>query len=101
MRIRQVYRKSIALPLWLLLAFADHARADCQPLEFQLTFEKNVSDTPFTGRVYVMLYREAVTSLRSGPNWFRPDPFFARDVKDWKPSEPLALGKNAIGYPTT
>jgi hypothetical protein len=83
------------------LLLANGARADSQPLEFHLTFEKNVSEKPFTGRVYVMLSKEPATSLRSGPSWFRPEPFFALDVKDWKPGEPLVLGKNALGYPAT
>jgi len=69
------------------------------PLEFQLTFSPKVSEKPFTGRVYVMLSRQPVTTLRSGINWFNPQPCFAQDVKDWKPDQVLILGKDLLGYP--
>jgi S-formylglutathione hydrolase FrmB len=73
--------------------------AQSRPLEFHLTFDRAISSQPFTGRVYVMLSRQAVQDLRSGPNWFRPDPFFALDVKDWEPGRPRVLGPGALGYP--
>jgi S-formylglutathione hydrolase FrmB len=107
MRLRQANWKRLELLLCvLLLLVSAQVRADSKPatqaapLEFHLTFEKNVSEKPFTGRVYVMLFKESVTSLRSGPSWFRPEPFFALDVKDWKPGEPIVLGKDALGFPT-
>src|SRR5262249_31453368 len=34
-----------------------------------------------------------------GPNWFKPEPFFALDVKGWKPGETLAVGADALGHP--
>lgn len=69
------------------------------PLEFHLTFDRAVSARPFTGRVYVMLFRAPQGKLRSGPAWFRTEPFFARDVKDWRPGERLVIGAGALGYP--
>src|SRR5262249_8769045 len=33
--------------------------------------------------------------------WFRPEPFFARDVRGWKPGETLAFGPEALGHPVT
>jgi S-formylglutathione hydrolase FrmB len=75
------------------------ARTEAAPLEFHLTFDPAVSKTPFTGRVYILLSRRKINGLSSGINWFRPEPTFARDVKDWKPGETLALGKEALGYP--
>ena len=74
--------------------------AEPKPLEFHVAFDPKVSNVPFTGRVYVMLSREPVTEPRSGPNWFRPEPFFARDVKDWKPGEGAILGADVLGCPT-
>src|SRR5262249_33849319 len=50
---------------------------------------------PFPGRVYVLLSRQATTALPAGPNWFNPEPFFAVDVKRWKPGEKLILGADA------
>jgi S-formylglutathione hydrolase FrmB len=36
---------------------------------------------------------------RRGPDWFRPEPFFAAEARDWKPGEPLRLGAEAVGFP--
>jgi len=72
------------------------------PLEFHVTFTSKVSEKPFTGRVYVMLSTDAKREPRRGPDWFKPDPFFAADVKDWKPDTPLVLNKDKlIGFPAT
>jgi Putative esterase len=81
----------------LLVPWPSPAKA--APLEFQLTFSSKVSDKPFTGRVYVMLSRQQITALRSGPNWFNPEPCFAQDVKNWKPDQPLILSKDLLGHP--
>jgi pimeloyl-ACP methyl ester carboxylesterase len=72
-----------------------------RPLEFRLTFDRNVSARPFTGRVYVMLFKKDVKELRPGPDWFQTDPFFAKDVKDWQPGQALVLDGKARGFPVT
>jgi S-formylglutathione hydrolase FrmB len=88
------------LGLVALLCLTPTTRADePRPLEFRLTFDKSVSAQPFTGRVYVLLSRGKMTLPPAGPNWFRPEPFFALDVKDWQPGAPLAFGAKAVGYP--
>ncbi len=90
--------RPIAL-LSLLLLSTTPLRAEPKPLEFQLTFSPEVSRQPFTGRVYLMLSRQPIKELRSGPNWFNPEPFFAGDVRDWKPDQPITLGKDLLGHP--
>jgi S-formylglutathione hydrolase FrmB len=76
------------------------ARAgEAKPLEFQVTFDRAVSDKPFTGRVFVLLSKNTVTDLIAGVSWFAPEPMFAVDVKDWKPGEPLAVTDKALAYP--
>src|SRR5215470_8004960 len=89
--------------LLLLVAFfnSTSARAaDPAPLEFRVTFAKAVSAEPFTGRVYVLLSKNEPKNLPSGPNWFRPEPFFAVDVSKWEPGKPLVVGADALGCPT-
>jgi S-formylglutathione hydrolase FrmB len=88
------------LALWLLLLTPASVLAQARPLEFHLTFQNNVSAQPFTGRVYVTLYKQDVKELRPSPNWFKPDPFFAADVKDWRPGQALILRGDALAYPT-
>jgi S-formylglutathione hydrolase FrmB len=89
----------LALALCLLIVGNIWA-ADDRPLEFQVTFDKAVSPAPFTGRVYVMLSKQRLNQPPSGPNWFQPEPFFAVDVKDWKPGEAALFAEDALGYPT-
>jgi hypothetical protein len=36
---------------------------------------------------------------RKGPDWFRPEPFFAVDARNWKPGESLRLGASVAGFP--
>jgi S-formylglutathione hydrolase FrmB len=69
------------------------------PLEFRLTFDRSVSAAPFTGRVYVMLTKADTQTLPSGPSWFKPEPFFARDVTGWRPGETLVLAADTAGFP--
>ncbi len=84
-----------------LVLLAGPARADDpKPLEFRLTFEKAALDQPFTGRVFVLLTKSEPKTLPRGLNWFNPEPAFAKDVKGWKPGEPLTVGADALAFPT-
>jgi enterochelin esterase-like enzyme len=90
-------RRTIAA--FALIAFSQSApAAEPKPLEFKLTFDKAALDEPFSGRVYVTI-RTSNASPPAGLNWFRPEPGLAKDVKNWKPGEPLVLGAKAIAYP--
>src|SRR5262249_55464120 len=54
---------------------------------------------PFTGCVYVMLSQSPSNTLRSGPNWFAPEPYFAKNVKDWEPGKTLVIDDTAVAFP--
>jgi Putative esterase len=100
MHMSRFCRFAFGIAAFLTLACAlAHPSEQQRPLEFHLTFDKAVSSEPFTGRVFIMLSKNASKTLMSGPNWFAPEPFFALDVKNWKPGETLAFGDEAIGYP--
>ena len=66
---------------------------------FRVTRDRQVCDAPFTGRVLIMLSKEPVKEPPTGPNWFKPQPFFAKDVKDWNPGESIFLGSDSLSYP--
>ena len=72
--------------------------AEPKPVAFTLTFDQAACDKPFTGRVFVM-FRTGPASPPAGLNWFRPEPGLAKDVKDWKPGEPLTISGQDISYP--
>ena len=44
----------------------------------------------FTGRVYLM-FAAGPGEPRLGPQWNSPQPFFAKDVTDWKPGETIVF----------
>lgn len=74
--------------------------AEPAPLRFQLTFDRSALAEPFSGRVFVMLSKANPGKLPRSISWSRPEPVFARDVKDWKPGEMLVIDDSAIAYPT-
>ncbi|CAN5157786.1 alpha/beta hydrolase-fold protein [soil metagenome] len=69
------------------------------PARFEVVVDPKVCATPINGRVYVTLYNRQVGKPPSGPNWFRPDPFFSRDVRNWKPGTPLVVDDSWYSFP--
>jgi pimeloyl-ACP methyl ester carboxylesterase len=71
------------------------AQESPRPLAFILTYDRKVGTTSFTGRVYVILDSPDQEELPEEIDWFKPQPLLAVDVVDWKPGQPLIIGKNA------
>lgn len=70
------------------------APLDAGEWRFDVRFSETVRKAPFSGRVYLFFgpaQAGASGEPRTGPNWFRPQPFVARDVVDWKPGETLTF----------
>src|SRR5260370_4935026 len=61
------------------------------PLAVQLSFSKKIAAEPLTGRVFLIASRAPISSAPPRQSWFKPFPFFAQDVRDWRPHEPLML----------
>jgi hypothetical protein len=89
------------LPALLAAALAIPSASAAEPLAFHLTFDARASARPFTGRVYVLLFEKNTPKLARNPSWYGTDPFFARDVKDWRPGQTLVLDRTALAYPLT
>jgi len=94
----QVLRKTGKLAFILMLLAAGSSRA---APELRVTFDPVVSKSPFTGRVYLFLSPREMSAPPAGPSWFKPDPFYARDVVNWKPGETLILDDSALGFPVS
>lgn len=76
------------------------ASAPAGPPRFELMLDASVCDQPYTGRVYVMTASRRGRDPIHGPGWFNPEPFFALDVKDWKPGDVLVFdASRARGFP--
>jgi len=73
--------------------------AEPSPLEFHLTYDRKVGIPSFTGRVFIILDAPEVEKLPEEIDWFKPQPLFAVDVKDWKPGDKLVINRNALAYP--
>jgi Putative esterase len=70
-------------------------------LAFEVTCAASLRNEPIKGRVYVMLASAGSgVEPRLGPDWFRPQPFFAKDVENWRPGEPLQIDSGADGFPS-
>ncbi len=67
-------------------------------LEVELTFSKNVTSQPFTGRVFVMATKTASKGAPPGLNWFTPQPCYAQDVVKWTPDTPHKFVPT-VGHP--
>ncbi|WP_309378583.1 alpha/beta hydrolase-fold protein [Paludisphaera borealis] len=72
-------------------------------IEFSVDYPaKETEGKSISARVYVMLGRQgSKVDPRTGPNWFRPEPFFARDVKDWKPGDSVHIDAESDGFPAS
>lgn len=60
---------------------------------FHVSFDSAIHEKPFTGRIYLFFSRSN-SEPRTGPNWFAPEPFLAKDVTNWQPNSPLPLSLN-------
>lgn len=85
--------------LFLLVLGGPAPAREARPLSFQIALDKTVATAARSGRLFVMLSSRTSGEPRFGPNWFRPEPFFAIDVKDWKPGTTRALPADAAACP--
>jgi S-formylglutathione hydrolase FrmB len=92
-------RRLLPLLLIVLLPAALTRAGEPKPLEFHLTYDPAICPEPFTGRVFVFLSRRPMNQPKPGPEWFNTEPFFAVDVKDWKPGQIVVVGADALGFP--
>src|SRR5687768_2900898 len=54
-----------------------------------IRFTDSVLSQRFTGRVFLAASRQPIPEGVFRQGWFTPEPFFAQDVKDWKPGEEM------------
>lgn len=80
---------------FLLILTVSQARA---ALTITVTYPASAFAGPFTGRVVVFL-SERMPQPRFGPNWFRPEPMYAKLFTNVKPGEPMRIDDTAVGFP--
>jgi hypothetical protein len=77
--------------LLCLFFVAVQPQVDSKPLAVQMTFGKKAAAEPFTGRVFLIASRSSISGAPPKQPWFKPFPFFAQDVRGWRPEEPLVF----------
>jgi pimeloyl-ACP methyl ester carboxylesterase len=66
---------------------------------FEIEYPSTLLNQSISGRVYVLLGPATGPPPRFGPDWFRPQPFFSREVRDWKQGQVIRIDSTAIGFP--
>jgi hypothetical protein len=67
---------------------------------FEVTVAPSLLNAPANGRLYIFLVPgETRSEPRLGPDWFRPQPFYAVDVEGWKPGQTRRVDSGAVGFP--
>ncbi len=67
------------------------------PARFEISLPKSTA-APIDGRLFLFLSRRSAAPM-NGPDWFRPEPFFRLDVKNFKPGETRLIDDSANGFP--
>lgn len=105
-RVEAYMRKSVisvlSLIVLIFLCFpscSPQSQTTATKTEFHIQYTDHVIEGPVSCRVYVILDKAIHRTPRYGPSIFNPEPFFAIDVKDWKPGETIVIDNNALGYP--
>jgi hypothetical protein len=74
--------------------------ARTQSLAFEIKVATGLRSEPIQGRVYVFVGAPYEgDTLGNGPDWFRPEPFFAVNVQSWQPGDVLTIDRAADGFP--
>ncbi len=55
----------------------------------------------FEGRLFVFISARENREPRRGPDWFRPEPFFAIDVHQFRPGETRTIDSKADAFPNS
>lgn len=87
-----------SLLLAILLAWSGQTSVGAD-LRFRVQLPADASDAPISGRLFVFLSKRAEGEPRMGPDWFNPEPFFAADVRDFRPGETRDLDNRCDSSP--
>ncbi|PZR32952.1 MAG: hypothetical protein DI538_18815 [Azospira oryzae] len=73
----------------------------CLAQTFRINYDTSFSSVPLSGRLYLMLERDTTRNPLDVPDRVEPEPFFAIDVKYWKPGDTVIINSRAEGFPCT
>ncbi len=92
-------QRLFALILWCLLATCAAAQTP-RASEFRVVFDETANAAPYTGRVYVVLVRNARIEPRLQlVNWFNPPQVLALDVQNVPPGGSVTISTTDLAFP--
>lgn len=84
---------------WLVLGLALFVGGQSGP-RFEVSVPATAHGQPITGRVYLIISRyERASLLDQIGSWEQETPFFATDVAELQPGQPVILDGRTLGYP--
>lgn len=84
--------------LTLLTATSSDFRAAEPNRTVSITLPASDNATKISGRLFVF-FSQREREPRNGPDWFNPEPFYARDVADFSPGSTELIDDKADGFP--
>ena len=90
--------KSLTLALAITL-LPSPTSAQPANVRFEISFPASVHDQPITGRVYVMITRDADREPRLQLSQVDGIPFFGRDIDQLAPGQVTVIDQTDLGFP--
>lgn len=97
---REIIRPCTAIIFFLASLLTAFSATSVLALEqIRVRLDSAAASKPINGRLFVMFTTSKRGEPRMGPNWFKPEPFFGRDVRNFVPSDTHVIDRTADGYP--
>lgn len=98
--IQQLHSIFASAAFFFVTVFSFPAIAQSVNHSFSISFDKNVSDTPITGRVFLAISRDAKPEPRyEAGSYMQSIPFWGKDVSQLQPGKDAVIDTSDLGYP--
>ena len=99
-RINGIIGSTVLLLLFLITPFNVTSCSQEGSIEFSIKFDKDFSDTPITGRAFIILDSDTTQEPRQGYPWYsKTGYYFAINFSDMTPEDDIIIDHNSVSYP--
>lgn len=70
-------------------------------VRFSVQLSPEIESEEFDGRLFVLLSQRSGSDPMFGPDWFRPEPFYALNVHGMTPGDSIVIDESADGFPAS
>lgn len=99
LHVRFSRRVFFAAASWLLTLVAASSCLAQAPFQVKVKLDPEVTKERIAGRLYLFFSQRGQGEPRFGPNWFSPEPFYAKDVAAFAPGAVEVIDDSADGFP--